>query len=71
MYAKETKIVLVCSQHNLKQELEITHAERLLRLKNNGGWELPADSKFTFDGNGIKLKPNKKRDSRTAQAEND
>lgn len=71
MYAKETKIVLVAPQHNLKQELEITHAERLLRLKNNGGWELPADSKFTFDGNGIKLNSNKKRDSRTAQAEND
>lgn len=71
MYAKETKIVLVAPQHNLKQEFEITHAERLLRLKNNGGWELPADSKFVFDGNGIKLKSNKKRDSRTAQAEND
>lgn len=71
MYAKETRIVLVVPRHNLKQEFEITHAERLLRLKNNGGWQLPADSKFTFDGNGIKLKSNKKRDSRTAQAEND
>ena len=71
MYAKETKVVLVCPRHNLTQELEITHAERLLRMKNNGGWELPADSKFIFNENGIKRKSNKERDSRAAQAESD
>ena len=30
---KTTKVLLVCPQHNMKREFEITHAERLLMDK--------------------------------------
>lgn len=34
---------------------EINHAERILRMPQNGGWKLPEDSPFKFDkNNGIK-----------------
>lgn len=35
----------------------VNHAERILRMPNNGGWKLPSDSKFNFDEkNGITRK---------------
>lgn len=58
--SKLTKVLLVVPDLGLKQEFEITHAERILRLPQTGGWRLPEDSKFIFDyKNGIGLKPNK------------
>lgn len=54
------KITLVVPAHNLKQEFEIEHAEKILRMQNNGGWQLPENSEFIFDlNNGIGLKQNK------------
>lgn len=38
----------------IKQSFEIEHAERILRMSDNGGWELPSSSKYQFDEkNGI------------------
>jgi hypothetical protein len=31
------------------QEFDIDHAERILRMPNNGGWDLPKDSKYRLD----------------------
>jgi len=60
MEARETKIKLVVPEHNVEQEFTVSHAERLLRMKNNGGWVLPKDSKFEFnETNGIKRRGNK------------
>ena len=45
---------------NVKQEFEINHAERILRMPNNGGWHLPDDSNYEMDQqNGIVTKRNK------------
>lgn len=55
MARKPTKITLECPTLGITREFTAAHAERLLRMRNNGGWVLPAESKFTFDKeNGIK-----------------
>lgn len=45
---------------NKKESFEISHAERILSMANNGGWKLPTDSKYIFDKNGLTVKSNKK-----------
>lgn len=61
MAAKVTKVKLVCPPHGLTEELEIKHAERLLRMPNNGGWQLPEKTPFEFSKeNGIRYKTHKK-----------
>lgn len=61
MTAKVQKVALFNESLNVTEEFEITHAERLLRLPNNGGWKLPEESEFKFDKeNGIGYKRNKK-----------
>ncbi len=37
-----------------RRSFEFSHAERILSLKENGGWRLPKDSGFKFEDNGIK-----------------
>lgn len=59
MNAKTTKVALQCDALGVTQEFEITHAERLLRMQNNGGWVLPKESDYIF-GNGAISKRNKK-----------
>ena len=45
----------------MSDDFEIAHAERLLMMPNNGGWELPKDSTFEFTKeNGIRHKRDKK-----------
>lgn len=54
MASKTTKVALHLPENNHTEEFEIAHAERILRLKNNGGWQLPENSKYQFDEeNGI------------------
>lgn len=49
----------------MSEDFEIAHAERLLMMPNNGGWELPKDSTFEFTKeNGIRHKRDKKADNR-------
>lgn len=62
--AKRTLVLLECTTLNTKREFEITHAERLLSMKNNGGWKLPENSQFEFDNDyGIRYRRNKKKDN--------
>lgn len=61
----KTIVVLADGKGN-KQEFEQGHAERILKLKNNGGWELPDNSNFIFDQkNGLRAKPNKEITTKT------
>ena len=64
MTAKVTKVVLECPTLNTTEEFEINHAERLLRMPNNGGWQLPEKTPFEFSKeNGLRYKRNKKADN--------
>ena len=65
---KTTKVLLECTTLNTTREFDVIHAERLLKMQNNGGWQLPENSKFEFDReNGIRYKGNKKADNRAAE----
>lgn len=55
---RKNMVVLQCGD-NL-QEFEVNHAERILRMPNNGGWKLPEDSSLKLDkANGLISKRNK------------
>lgn len=56
--AKRTDVVLVAGEQ--VRTFEFSHAERLLRMRNNGGWHLPDDSPFEFQGNALYKRANKK-----------
>lgn len=71
MAAKVTKVVLECPPLNTTQEFEISHAERLLRIKNNGGWQLPEKSTFEFVDNGIRVRTHKKGNNGTTETGDD
>ena len=61
MNAKTTIVTLTAN--GVTQAFEISHAERLLRMPNNGGWHLPEDSKFEFVNNGLQRRQDKKENS--------
>lgn len=65
--ARESMIELVVPDKNMKQSFSFSHAERLLKMKNNGGWVIPADSKYEFNctDNAIKLRTNKRDSAKT------
>lgn len=71
MAAKVTLVALECPTLNATVDYEISHAERLLRMQNNGGWQLPEKSTFEFVDNGIRRKGNKKADNGTEEKGND
>ena len=51
-------VELEVADSDLKRTFTFEHAEALLRLQNNGGWRLPADSNFKFSHeNGVELRP--------------
>lgn len=59
---KEPTVTLVVSKYNIEQSFSVQHAERLLDMgaELNGGWELPEDSKYTYDEeNGLRIKSDK------------
>jgi hypothetical protein len=60
--ATQTRVKTVELQIGEKKEsFEINHAERILKMPNNGGWKLPIDSKHTFDKkNGLTVHTNKR-----------
>jgi hypothetical protein len=60
MNAKTTTVTLMAN--DVTREFEISHAERLLRMPNNGGWYLPENSKFEFVNNGLRRRQDKKKD---------
>lgn len=72
MGAKVTKIALMRIDNEQVQEFEVTHAERLLRMRNNGGWVLPEKSNYQFDKeNGITSKRHQKGTNEDNQESND
>ena len=58
MNAKTTTVTLQVG--DVTRDFEFAHAERLLRMKNNGGWKLPESSTFEFVGNALRYKPDTK-----------
>lgn len=64
MQERIKKVVLEAGE--LRREFEITHAERLLRMPNNGGWHFPQDSDFEItEQNGIELRRNKESNKKS------
>lgn len=54
-----------------RQEFEINHAERILRMPDNGGWRLPDDSNYQMDEvNGLTSKRNKGKDKKSEEESN-
>lgn len=61
---KLTKVTLSNTKLGVTEDFEINHAERLLRMPNNGGWELPKNSEYNFsETNGIGLRKTEKIDT--------
>lgn len=58
MNAKTTTVTLVAN--GVTREFEISHAERLLNMPNNGGWHLPDNSKFEYVNNGLRRRQDNK-----------
>ena len=61
MNAKTTTVTLVAN--GVTREFEFSHAERLLRMPRNGGWELPKNSNYEFVDDGLRRRGNKKKDN--------
>jgi hypothetical protein len=61
MNAKTTTVTLVAN--GVTREFEFSHAERLLRMPRNGGWELPKNSNYEFVNDGLRRRGNKKKDN--------
>ena len=59
MNAKTTTVTLVVPEHNMSQDFEFSHAERLLGMRNNGGWQLPKDSKYEFKNGSLNSRKDK------------
>ncbi len=62
MNAKTTTVTLVAN--GVTREFEFSHAERLLRMPNNGGWSLPENSKFEFVDYALRHRQDKKGNRR-------
>lgn len=58
---KESKLTLVVPDHNIERDFTFAHAEALLALRNNGGWQLPEGSKYEFK-DGVISKRSKGKD---------
>lgn len=61
MNAKSTTVTL--QANGVIREFEFSHAERLLQMPRNGGWELPKNSQYEFVNNGLRRCGNKKKDN--------
>lgn len=56
----KTTVILINAALGWSRGFAPDHAERLLSLRNNGGWELPKDSPYTYTKeNGLAVKRNK------------
>ena len=58
MNAKTTPVTLVAN--GVARDFELSHAERLLNMPNNGGWHLPENSKFEYVNNGLRRRQDTK-----------
>lgn len=65
---KSPTVRLVVPDKGIEQEFGVAHAERLLDMGTalNGGWTLPADSKYTYDEEyGLRIKSDKANTAET------
>lgn len=65
---KVQTVKLVVPKHNKEQEFSVQHAELLLDMGEhlNGGWQLPEDSKYSYDiENGLRIKSDKTNPAKT------
>jgi hypothetical protein len=60
MNAKTTKVALQCAALG-ERLFEISHAERLLSMRNNGGWELANNSEYEYKNGAINRRHTEKR----------
>lgn len=57
---KSTTVTLVNRRLGWSREFSPDHAERLLRMRDNGGWALPDNSEYTYTAeNGLAVRRNK------------
>ena len=55
---------ITLTANGVERSFEVSLAERLMRMKNNGGWGLPKTSKYEFTKeNGFTAKRNKREDT--------
>ena len=64
-------VVLEVKEHNMEKPFSIEHAERLLRMDKNGGWELPKDSPYEFKDNAIRIKRDKRNNQEPKEQRSD
>jgi hypothetical protein len=57
MASKVTTVRLRAGE--IEREFEVGHAERLLRMPNNGGWHIADDEKVELTENGFKPRKHK------------
>jgi hypothetical protein len=50
--SKQTFVTLNCPALGDRQ-FEVSHAERLLAMPNNGGWHLPENSPYMYENGSI------------------
>lgn len=55
MATKKIKTVSLVA-NGVSKEFSVQHAERLLARKNNGGWKLPEQSEFNWNGKNLTVK---------------
>ena len=58
--AKETKIGLLCEATGEVTEFEVSHAERILAMRDSG-WQLPEDSDYELREDGTISRRDKKK----------
>lgn len=68
MKAKRTMVTLQYS--NVTEDFEISHAERILRMSNNGGWHLPENSEYIYEDGNLNRR-NKKSNSGRKEEKHD
>ena len=64
-HPKVTMITLNCPALGDRQ-FEVSHAERLLAMPKNGGWQLPNESQYVYE-NGSISRRNKKGNAGTQE----
>lgn len=54
----EIELEFIVKDKTKSRKFELGHAERILRLHRQGGYQLPSNSKYEFVKNGLQLKSN-------------
>jgi hypothetical protein len=65
--AKITKVTLNCPALG-DREFEVCHAERLLAMPHNGGWQLPENSNYVYENGSISRRNQKGSNREKKQA---